>query len=125
MSYHDGNPRLQKELRRRQAPSPLAHVRDLAKVYVFKPAQPKLPRGTTFVQVLRHEGKKVVMDAYDARKRLLGRVKAPFFQTGPVTQSAPEGVWWTEGGYYGPIVTQETVLGPVRMPPPPAVGRVR
>lgn len=123
MSYHDANPRLLAALRRRQQPSPLAHVRELAKVYIFKPAQPRLPRGTTYVRVLSHDGDEVVMDTFDAQRRPLGRVRAGFFQTGPVVQSAPPGVWWTKGGYYGPMVTQETQLGPVSMPPPPAIGR--
>lgn len=123
MSYHDQNPSIRERLRRHESPGPIVPLSMLSKVYMFAPGHPRLPKETRYARVVqsRDDGT-LVLDAFDARKRKLGRIEAKWFQTAPVAPQMKTPMWWTKTGYFGPMVTPESEVGPVPMAPPPALG---
>lgn len=123
MSYHDNSSSLNQRIAQPSRPGPVVPLSTLARVYMFAPGHPRLPKGTRYAQVIetRPDGT-LVIDAFDDRKKKLGRIEAKYFQTGPVATGMQSPVWWTKTGYFGPIITPESQVGPVPLPPPPAIG---
>lgn len=123
MSYHDQNPRLRRDLQLRSGPGPIVPLSALAKTYMFTPGHPRLPKGSRYAQIVesRPDGT-MIIDAFDAKKKKIGRVEAKWFQTAPVAPPMETQVWWTKTGYFGPLITPESQVGPVPMAPPPAIG---
>lgn len=102
---------------------PMVPVSTLAKVYMFAPGHPALPPRTAFVRVLkRHRDGRIEIAAFDGQKRSLGTVVARWVQTAPVATPMKTQPWWTKTGYWGPLVTPESEVGPVPMAPAPRGG---
>ena len=126
MSYHDNNPRLTREVADRAGPAPIVPLRTIAMTYVFAPGHPKVPKGATHARVLGRGGGKLTMEFYRPGRggelKSLGKRKAKWFQTGPVSPSFKTQPWWTKTGYWGPMITPESVVRPVEMSRPSALG---
>lgn len=99
--------------------SPIVPLRTLAQLYMFEPGHPRVPAGATHVRVVSRRGAALVLDFFDAKGRCLGRVEAKWAQTGPVAPNFKTQPWWTTTAYWGPVVTPEAEVGPVRMARPP------
>lgn len=123
MSYHDQSRRLRAAVAQKSAPGPIVPLSTLAKVYMFAPGHPKLPKRSRYARVIatRPDGT-MTIEAFDAKRKKLGRVDAKWTQTGPVSPQMKTQVWWTKTGYFGPLVTPESEVGPVSMAPPPGIG---